>query len=295
MKKFTLLLFFCFFFGISDVQAQTKKSGNRNLKSKNVKTAKKLPKIISRGVINSSAIDLVKPDYPPGAGYVGASGAVNIQILIDEYGNVVAAKAVSGNPLLHSASIKAALQSKFNPLILSGEAVRVSGTIVYNYILCRTLNWLEVGYALGNDNFYYPSNCLEESFPIGYEEEKQIINQWIKATENQEEIFEIIVASFRGKLINDEKAFWLFEVGLVLAEIEQNCCWVDEEMQDLASQIKIHLQSKPRNVSSNLISNLEKFVLLAENPNLNNYNVLEENQIYKILKDLKERFSYLGR
>lgn len=265
------------------------------MKSKNVKTAKKLPKIISRGVINSSAIDLIKPEYPLGASYVKASGAVNVLILIDEYGNVVAAKAASGNPLLHSASIKAALQSKFNPLTLNGDAVRISGTIVYNYILCRTLNWLEVGYVVGNNNFHHSSNCLEESFPLGYEEEVQIINQWIKADENRKEIFEIIIASFRGKLSNNEKSIWLFEIGLGLAKIEQTCCRVDEEMQYSVSQIKILLQSKPENVSSSLISNLENFILLVENPNLDNYDAREGNQIYKLLTDLKKGFSYLGQ
>src|SRR5688572_9616304 len=138
MKKFGLLLFLGFLFSVSGVEAQAKRSGKRKLKAKNVKVAKKLPKIVSRGVVNNRAIDLVKPEYPPIAKDFRAFGSVNVQILIDENGNVVSAKAISGHLFLHNASVKAALQSKFEPLNLGGDAVRVNGIIVYNYNLCRT-------------------------------------------------------------------------------------------------------------------------------------------------------------
>lgn len=96
---------------------------------------KDLPKTISGGVINGKAIDLPKPAYPATARAVRASGAVNVQVLVDENGDVVSANAVSGHPLLRSAAVSAAQNAKFSPTLLSGKAVKVSGVIVYNFKL----------------------------------------------------------------------------------------------------------------------------------------------------------------
>ncbi len=62
-----------------------------------------------------------------------AGGQVQVQVTIDEDGNVISASAVSGHPLLRQAAAAAARQAKFQPTLLSGEPVRVTGTIVYNF------------------------------------------------------------------------------------------------------------------------------------------------------------------
>jgi protein TonB len=92
-----------------------------------------VPKIVSKGVINGSAISLPKPAYPPTAKAVGASGAVSVQVTIDEAGNVISAVATSGHPLLKPVAAQAARGAKFKPTLLSGVAVKVSGIIVYNF------------------------------------------------------------------------------------------------------------------------------------------------------------------
>ena len=56
-----------------------------------------------------------------------------VQVTIDEYGNVIAARAVSGHPLLQAAAVAAARQAKFAPTFLLGEAVKVTGVITYNF------------------------------------------------------------------------------------------------------------------------------------------------------------------
>ena len=96
-------------------------------------TPKPVPKTISGGVVNSKATNLVKPPYPPAARAVNASGAVNVQVTIDESGNVVSAAATSGHPLLRDAAVRAARSSKFSPTLLSGQADKVTGVIVYNF------------------------------------------------------------------------------------------------------------------------------------------------------------------
>jgi periplasmic protein TonB len=89
---------------------------------------------ISGGVLNGKAISLPKPAYPPIARAAHAAGTVVVQVLIDENGNVVSAKAVSGHPLLQGAAVGAARQARFSPTKLSGQPVKVTGVIQYNFV-----------------------------------------------------------------------------------------------------------------------------------------------------------------
>ena len=92
------------------------------------------PKTISGGVLNGKATSLPKPPYPPAARAVRASGAVSVQVLIDEEGRVVSASAVSGHPLLRAAAVAAARGARFSPTPLSGQPVKVNGVITYNFV-----------------------------------------------------------------------------------------------------------------------------------------------------------------
>ena len=89
---------------------------------------------ISGGVLNGKAVRLVTPPYPAIARSAHASGAVQVQVLIDENGNVISAHAVSGHPLLQAAAVSAARASKFTPTKLSGQPVKVNGVIIYNFV-----------------------------------------------------------------------------------------------------------------------------------------------------------------
>lgn len=97
-------------------------------------TAKPIPKTVSGGVVNSKATNLVKPSYPAAARAVRAGGAVNVQVTISETGSVISASAVSGHPLLRGAAESAARASRFSPTLLSGQPVKVTGVIVYNFV-----------------------------------------------------------------------------------------------------------------------------------------------------------------
>ena len=92
------------------------------------------PQTISGGVINGRARNLTVPAYPVAARAIRASGAVNVQVTIDESGNVISASAVSGHPLLRQAAEQAARKSTFMPVMISGQAVKVTGVIVYNFV-----------------------------------------------------------------------------------------------------------------------------------------------------------------
>lgn len=95
---------------------------------------KVVPKQISGGVLNGKATSLPKPPYPAAARAVRAAGAVSVQVLINEAGSVVSASAVSGHPLLRAAAVQAARSARFSPTQLSGQPVKVSGVITYNFV-----------------------------------------------------------------------------------------------------------------------------------------------------------------
>ncbi len=90
-------------------------------------------KTISGGVLNEKAVKLVEPSYPSAAKSAKASGQVMVRVTVDEQGNVVSAKAVSGHRLLKASAVRAALSSKFSVTMLSGQPVKVRGIIVYNF------------------------------------------------------------------------------------------------------------------------------------------------------------------
>jgi protein TonB len=89
---------------------------------------------ISGGVLNGKAISLPKPAYPPIARQAHAAGTVVVQVTIDENGNVISAAAVSGHPLLRAVAAAAARGARFSPTKLSGQPVKVTGVITYNFV-----------------------------------------------------------------------------------------------------------------------------------------------------------------
>jgi protein TonB len=89
---------------------------------------------ISGGVLNGKAISLPKPAYPAIARTAHASGTVVVQVVIDENGNVISAHAVSGHPLLQGVAVSAARSARFSPTKLSGQPVKVTGVITYNFV-----------------------------------------------------------------------------------------------------------------------------------------------------------------
>ena len=91
------------------------------------------PTTISGGVLNGRASKMPSPAYPPAARANRVSGAVSIQVLLSETGEVMIAGAVSGHPLLHEASVEVACRAKFPPTLLQGKPVRVSGVLTYNF------------------------------------------------------------------------------------------------------------------------------------------------------------------
>ncbi|HEX5874838.1 MAG TPA: TonB family protein [Pyrinomonadaceae bacterium] len=96
---------------------------------------KPILKPVSGGVLNGTAISLPQPTYPDAARRMRTAGTVTVEVVLDETGKVVSATATSGPSILREAAVQAALKAKFSPTKLSGQPVKVSGTINYKFAL----------------------------------------------------------------------------------------------------------------------------------------------------------------
>jgi len=77
----------------------------------------------------------VQPEYPILARQTHISGNVVVNAVIDEHGNVVGARALSGHPLLIPAALKAVLQWKYEPTLLNGTPVAVEMEVTVHFNL----------------------------------------------------------------------------------------------------------------------------------------------------------------
>ncbi len=186
-------------------------------------------KTISGGVLNGKAVNLVKPAYPAAAKAVRAQGAVNVQITIDESGNVISAAAVSGHPLLRAAAVSAARQSTFSPTMLSGQAVKVTGIIVYNFSLPQevseskaSVKLIPMGLAMfltalkefpTDDETNQILRELGNALPAGMKAEKSQLDKLARAKSASEKgkIIDDIIGSMRGDLTGTDA--WMVDFG----------------------------------------------------------------------------------
>lgn len=93
-------------------------------------------KIIIGGIVNGKATYLPKPEYTEEAKNSCASGNVEVKVKIYAWkGNVVSAKAISGDELLRESAERAALQAKFAQSNIHGDQnFYVAGIVVYNFV-----------------------------------------------------------------------------------------------------------------------------------------------------------------
>jgi TonB family protein len=97
--------------------------------------APRILKPISGGVLNGQALSLPVPIYPQIAMRARTSGKVEVEVIVDESGKVISARAVAGPTALRDAAVDAAKRARFSPTKLSGVPVKVVGVINYNFTL----------------------------------------------------------------------------------------------------------------------------------------------------------------
>jgi TonB family protein len=90
---------------------------------------------VASTVLQGKAIERRTPVYPSLAKQANVEGSVPIEIIISPDGRVEAARAISGHALLKPAAQEAAAGWRFEPTLLGGTAVRVTGIITFNFKL----------------------------------------------------------------------------------------------------------------------------------------------------------------
>jgi TonB family protein len=131
----------------------------------------------SQTVSNSKPrlINLPKPQYVEEAKSAKASGKVDVAVKIDEQGNVIEAKAISGNKLLWESAIESAKKAKFEPTLVKGKAVKVDGIISYNFVLTNYLETYSVPNSIDelsdvtkNEEYFESLVNLIDNYKIGF-------------------------------------------------------------------------------------------------------------------------------
>lgn len=85
------------------------------------------------GALNRFATRLVMPLFPPSERQRMTQSLVTVEIVLDEEGEVVSAKAISGTPVLRRAAEDAVRRSKFNPVTVDDKPVKAAGFINFNF------------------------------------------------------------------------------------------------------------------------------------------------------------------
>jgi TonB family protein len=89
----------------------------------------------SSGLLQGSAALRVQPEYPFEAKKNRAQGSVLVEVVVDECGRVINARALSGPNDLKAAAVSAARQWRFTRTKLARRPVKVIGTITFNFHL----------------------------------------------------------------------------------------------------------------------------------------------------------------
>jgi hypothetical protein len=94
-------------------------------------------KCINAGIVNNKALNIPKPQVAnlnhPKHLQIREEQTVNVQIVVDESGKVIRARAVSGHPMLRHACEYSARQAKFPPTLVNPGPVKVQALLVYKF------------------------------------------------------------------------------------------------------------------------------------------------------------------
>ncbi|MGI8469472.1 MAG: energy transducer TonB [Pyrinomonadaceae bacterium] len=242
------------------------------------------------------AIFLGKPVYPPEAHSKRLNGKVNVKVQVDENGNVISAKAITGNPIFYPAAEVAALQSKFTPATLDGKPIKILGTIVFNFI--RYTDWESVGSILSSLQDIIPAiqtgEANKEIIWTGFEKEKTefFALQEDESTTGKASRATKLINILRDKLKSLEPTeLWYFNLGYTLAKISTNAERTNgqTDFQNNLRELARLVQSPPNGIPLERLETLAKAAKYAEVRNLS------KNQRLDIVKMLiKSRNQFLN-
>ena len=128
---FLMIVFMCAYVGL----AQTNRQSNtpvQILYGERTPDERRHGPIIS-GVLNMKVLNELLPAYPQKAKDQKIQGRVEVQLLVNEDGEVIFANPLSGPEELWAESVKASVAARFKPTTLSGEPVKITGRIILDF------------------------------------------------------------------------------------------------------------------------------------------------------------------
>ena len=97
--------------------------------------AQDAPKKITRSEALGAVTSKAPPDYPSLARQLKIQGAVELDVLVSESGDVVKVDIVSGNPVLTAPAVQAVKRWKFKPFQEDGKAIKVIAPLLLDFKL----------------------------------------------------------------------------------------------------------------------------------------------------------------
>jgi TonB family protein len=131
MKPLFLLLFLSTFVCVAQDNQQSK-TPVQILYGERTPEERRRGPLIS-GVLNMKVISEVLPSYPQKAKDKRIEGRVEVQLLVNEDGEVIFANPLSGPEEFWAESVKAAVAARFKPNKLSGEPVKITGRVIFDF------------------------------------------------------------------------------------------------------------------------------------------------------------------
>ena len=89
---------------------------------------------VNGGVLNGKSC-FIEPIYSKEAIKKSVSGEVKVEVLVDGFGVVRSAKAISGHQLLRKSAVETAYKTQIMPHNLRGDYVNVKGLLIYEFVL----------------------------------------------------------------------------------------------------------------------------------------------------------------
>lgn len=75
----------------------------------------------------------VAPDFPAAARQLNLTGVSEVEVQVNEAGDVVEAKMLKGNAIFSSNALSAARQWKFTPMMKDGAALKFTSVLIFNF------------------------------------------------------------------------------------------------------------------------------------------------------------------
>jgi hypothetical protein len=222
--------------------------------------------------INSRATLLVKPDVQVEALNYGADGTIlRIRIAVDTEGNVFFAECDSGcHPQLKDSAERAAMESKFKPLVIDGKAVKFRGLLMYP-IAVKRVNWYMFGKALETSHIFDNISLVTvvEFLTAEFADEKASLKAINSKTdfETRNKTIEGVIASIRKKLKNRD--IWLFELGIAVRRViaPLNSATLDRsDIQKALDTLASLCELAPVDIPPQYIENLRTVSIFKINP-----------------------------